>query len=73
MYLVRGENVLLIGEIDLDKEDDPPPGFTEAAASEVFNLKTQQEAKRRQSDKNRSKSVREYWGGELEGSGEILF
>ncbi|EEY21050.1 conserved hypothetical protein [Verticillium alfalfae VaMs.102] len=27
VFLVRGENVLLLGEIDLDKDDDPPPGY----------------------------------------------
>ena len=27
IFLVRGENVLLLGEIDLDKDDDAPPGY----------------------------------------------
>jgi len=26
-FLVRGENVLLLGEIDLDKDDDVPAGY----------------------------------------------
>lgn len=27
IFLVRGENVLLLGEIDLDKDDDAPAGY----------------------------------------------
>lgn len=71
-YLVRGENVLLIGEIDLDKDDDPPPGYTEAAIADVFALKKEEEARRKKTDKKRSRLAGELWGGEVEGSGEIL-
>ena len=35
-YLVRGENVLLLGEIDLDKDDDVPIGYEEGDIQEVF-------------------------------------
>jgi U6 snRNA-associated Sm-like protein LSm1 len=34
-YLIRGENVLLLGEIDLDKDDDAPPGYKLAHLDEV--------------------------------------
>ncbi|KAI0484274.1 hypothetical protein GGR56DRAFT_17591 [Xylariaceae sp. FL0804] len=27
IFLVRGENVLLLGEIDLDRDDEPPAGY----------------------------------------------
>lgn len=72
-YLVRGENVLLIGEIDLDKDDDLPPGYTEAPIADVFALKKEEEARRKKSDKMRSRRAGEVWGGEMEGSGEVLF
>ncbi|KAG9235477.1 hypothetical protein BJ875DRAFT_270470 [Amylocarpus encephaloides] len=38
-FLVRGENVLLLGEIDLDKEDDEPAGYERADLKEVEGLR----------------------------------
>lgn len=38
IFLVRGENVLLLGEIDLDKDDDPPAGYEAADAETVQKL-----------------------------------
>ena len=35
IFLVRGENVLLLGEIDLDKDDDAPPGYERAEVEVV--------------------------------------
>jgi U6 snRNA-associated Sm-like protein LSm1 len=64
---------LLIGEIDLDKDDDLPPGYTEAPIAEIFALKKEEEARRKKSDKTKSRKAGEVWGGEMEGSGEILF
>jgi U6 snRNA-associated Sm-like protein LSm1 len=72
-YLVRGENVLLIGEVDLDKDDNLPPGYTKAPIADVFALTKEEESRRKKSDKTRSRRVGELWGGEMEGSGEILF
>lgn len=71
-YLVRGENVLLIGEIDLDKDDDLPPGYAEAPIAAVFALRREEEARRKKKDRLRSRRAAELWGGEMEGSGEIL-
>ena len=34
-FLVRGENVLLLGEVDLDKDDDVPMGFERGEVAEV--------------------------------------
>lgn len=45
IFLVRGENVLLLGEIDLDKDDQPPAGYELADAERVQAL-----AKQRQED-----------------------
>lgn len=65
--------MLLIGEIDLDKDDDVPPGYTEASIADVFALKKEEEARRKKSDKLRERRAGEAWGGEMEASGEILF
>jgi U6 snRNA-associated Sm-like protein LSm1 len=65
--------VLLIGEIDLDKDDDLPPGYTEAPIADVFALKKKEVARRKKTDKTRSRRAGELWGGEMEGSGEVLF
>ncbi|KAJ9501853.1 hypothetical protein H2202_002815 [Exophiala xenobiotica] len=72
-YLVRGENVLLLGEIDLDKDDDPPPGYEEGDVEEVFQIQRAAEMERKRKDKTKIKKVAQLWGGEMEGSGEVLF
>ena len=72
-YLVRGENVLMLGEVDLDKDDDPPPGYVKGDITEVFALKKGEEALRKIADKAKGRRVGELWGGELENSGEVLF
>lgn len=41
IFLVRGENVLLLGEIDLDKDDEPPAGYELADAEHVQALAKQ--------------------------------
>ncbi|KIW62217.1 hypothetical protein PV04_10413 [Phialophora macrospora] len=69
-FLVRGENVLLLGEVDLDKDDDPPLGYEEGDVEEVFRLHKQAETERKRRDKARSK--RTAWR-DPEGSGEVLF
>ncbi|KAI4240719.1 MAG: hypothetical protein L6R40_004964 [Gallowayella cf. fulva] len=40
IFLVRGENVLLLGEIDLDKDDYMPEPFRKASPEEVHALTT---------------------------------
>jgi U6 snRNA-associated Sm-like protein LSm1 len=72
-YLVRGENVLLIGEVDLDADDDPPPGYEEGKVEEVFAIQKGLESERRRGEKRRARRVGELWGGEVEGVGEVLF
>jgi U6 snRNA-associated Sm-like protein LSm1 len=69
-FLVRGENVLLLGEVDLDKDDEPPPGYEEGDVEEVFRLQKQAEGERKRKDKARAK--RTAWR-DPEGSGEVLF
>ena len=72
-YLVRGENVLLIGEVDLDKDDEAPQGYEEGKVEEVFALQREAEQVRKKQDKVKGRKVGELWGGEMEGSGEVLF
>lgn len=72
-YLVRGENVLILGEIDLDQDDEDPPGYTEGPVEEVFGLQKKLDEARKKSDRTRARKAGEFWGGELEGSGEVLF
>lgn len=72
-YLVRGENVLMLGEIDLDKDDENPPGYEEGEPDEVFHIYKSLENERKRNDKSRNRKAGEFWGGELEGSGEVLF
>ncbi|GES66451.1 hypothetical protein ATETN484_0015002300 [Aspergillus terreus] len=72
IFLVRGENVLLLGEIDLDKEDDIPPHVQKASFQEVFELKKKEEANRKTGDKKRHDKLQGL-GFEPEHSGEILF
>lgn len=71
--MVRGENVLVLGEVDLDRDDEPPPGYEEGEAEEVFALQKEAEERRKESDKVKGRKVRDFWGGEMEGSGEVLF
>jgi len=70
-FLVRGENVLLLGEIDLDRDDDPPAGYNKADAELVMSLAR----KRRTNEKGREKAkLRKLAGLGFEGEnvGETL-
>ncbi|KAJ9603064.1 hypothetical protein H2200_012359 [Cladophialophora chaetospira] len=69
-YLVRGENVLMLGEVDLDRDDEPPVGYEEGPVEEVFALQKEAERERKRKDKVRGK--RTAWR-DPEGSGEVLF
>ncbi|KAL4807412.1 hypothetical protein BDV18DRAFT_137622 [Aspergillus unguis] len=72
VFLVRGENVLLLGEIDLDKEDEIPPNLIKAPYKEVFELKKKEDNERKTHDKVRDRQLQGL-GFEAEHSGEILF
>ena len=71
IFLVRGENVLLLGEIDLDKDDDPPPGYEKAEADVVHKLAKEKKIRDAKKDKSRLKKLSEL-GFEGENSGEAL-
>lgn len=69
---MRGENVLLLGEIDLDKDDDAPPGYERADPDLVHRLVKEREAREAKRDKNRLRKLAEL-GFEGENSGEAIF
>jgi len=71
-YLVRGENVLLLGEIDLEKDDYIPPHFEQAPVEQVFQLKRDEDQLRKKTDKARNTRLQGQ-GFEGEHSGEVLF
>ncbi|KAH6896951.1 hypothetical protein B0T10DRAFT_169075 [Thelonectria olida] len=72
IFLVRGENVLLLGEIDLDKDDDPPPGFEPAELEFVKSLAEQKKTADKVRETKRLKKLAKI-GFEGESQGEVLF
>jgi len=71
IFLVRGENVLLLGEINLDKDDDPPPGYEKGEIEVVHKLAKEKKAKDARKDKQRLKKLGKL-GFEGENTGEAL-
>ncbi|RPB13550.1 hypothetical protein P167DRAFT_486037 [Morchella conica CCBAS932] len=67
VFIVRGENVLLLGEIDLDREDDIP--FRQASVEEVFAGQRQADAEKKHRDKVHRKKLRALG---FEDEGEVL-
>ncbi|KAM0801434.1 hypothetical protein BDR22DRAFT_804660 [Usnea florida] len=72
IFLVRGENVLLLGEIDLDKDDYIPEPYRKVSPAEVHALTVQANNEKKQVEKVRAKKMQKL-GFEVEHSGEILF
>ncbi|KAI1016211.1 hypothetical protein LB504_009121 [Fusarium proliferatum] len=71
IFLVRGENVLLLGEIDLDRDDDPPPGFEPGELDVVKKLAEEKKAADKAREKARVKKLAKQ-GFEGENIGEIV-
>ncbi|KAI2779179.1 hypothetical protein F4815DRAFT_474380 [Daldinia loculata] len=71
IFLVRGENVLLLGEIDLDKDDDPPPGFEKAEFAAVEKLAKERRAAEKTKEKKKIQKLATL-GFEGENLGEII-
>jgi len=72
LYLIRGENVAYLGEIDLDLEDDPPVGWEKVEAEEIHRLDKGLREQREKELKSRNKSLREK-GLEREMGEEVIF
>lgn len=71
VFLVRGENVLLLGEIDLDRDDDPPPGYEPGELAEVKKLAEERKAVEKARDKARGKKLAKI-GFEGENIGDLV-
>lgn len=71
VFLVRGENVMLLGEIDLDKDDDPPPGYEKADPELVEKLAKEKRAKDKSMEKKKLKNLSTL-GFEGENMGDII-
>ncbi|KAI5294369.1 SM-like, degradation of cytoplasmic mRNAs and positively regulates transcription initiation [Ascosphaera acerosa] len=72
VYIVRGENVLLLGEIDLDKEDDLPPNCQPGDWKHVSAIKEKEEAERERASASHGRRLHGL-GFEREHSGDQLF
>lgn len=70
-FLVRGENVLLLGEIDLDKDDEPPPGYEMADVKVVEKLADEKRVADKAKDKLRANKLSKL-GFESENLGDII-
>jgi U6 snRNA-associated Sm-like protein LSm1 len=68
---VRGENVLLLGEIDLDKDDDIPVGYQQSDVATVKKMVKEMEARQKRGDKRKIEMLRRE-GFESEAAGEVL-
>ncbi|KAK4956984.1 hypothetical protein LTR66_013294 [Elasticomyces elasticus] len=71
IFLIRGENILLLGEIDLDKDDYIPPPFKKAPVEEVFLLKKRELEETKRTDKVKQRKLAAL-GFEAEQSGEAI-
>ena len=63
--------MLLLGEIDLDKDDDAPPGYEKGEIELVHKLAKEKKAQDARKDKQRIKKLGEM-GFEGENTGEAL-
>ncbi|RKF71989.1 U6 snRNA-associated Sm-like protein LSm1 [Golovinomyces cichoracearum] len=72
VFLVRGENVLLLGEIDLDKDDDAPSGYEIADIELVQKIAKERKITRVKKEHNRLVKSRKL-GLEGDNGGEILY
>jgi len=71
IFLVRGENVLLLGEIDLDKDEYIPEHYRQASPEEVHTLSVEEAQDRKRFDKLTQTKMQEL-GFEVENIGEVL-
>jgi U6 snRNA-associated Sm-like protein LSm1 len=71
LFLVRGENVSLLGEIDLDKDDYVPEPYELAPVERVFALKKAEDQERSKTEKKKHKKLAAF-GFEGEHAGEAI-
>lgn len=68
---MRGENVLLLGEIDLDRDDDIPDGYVKGEVERVHALAKELDGKRRGRERRKVEALKRE-GFEGENVGEVL-
>ncbi|TKA32226.1 hypothetical protein B0A54_14990 [Friedmanniomyces endolithicus] len=71
LFLVRGENITLLGEIDLDKDDYVPEPYQLGPVEKVFALKKAEDVERKIADKRKHKRLAAE-GFESEHAGEAI-
>ncbi|EJP65382.1 LSM domain-containing protein [Beauveria bassiana ARSEF 2860] len=71
IFLVRGENVLLLGEMDLDRDDIPPRGYEQGELALVRRLAEESKAREKSRDKARARKLARL-GFEGDAAGEIV-
>lgn len=71
IFLVRGENVLLLGEIDLDNDDEPPRGYELADVEVVKKLAEERKVAEKARDKSRAKKLAKI-GFEGDNMGDLM-
>ncbi|KAF2859453.1 Sm-like ribonucleoprotein [Piedraia hortae CBS 480.64] len=57
LYLIRGENVSILGEIDLDKDDYIPPPFQRAPYETVESMKKAEDSERKRINQIKQKKL----------------
>ncbi|KAM3520475.1 hypothetical protein NHJ13051_006830 [Beauveria bassiana] len=71
IFLVRGENVLLLGEMDLDRDDIPPRGYEQGELALVRRLAEEGKAREKSREKARARKLARL-GFEGDAAGEIV-
>ncbi|KAI9718637.1 MAG: SM-like, degradation of cytoplasmic mRNAs and positively regulates transcription initiation [Chrysothrix sp. TS-e1954] len=71
LFLVRGENVMLMGEIDLDKDDYIPPEYSLAPVEAIHAAKKQEALMQQKTETRRNRTLKRL-GFESEKSGDAI-
>ncbi|KAG8531105.1 uncharacterized protein KY384_004462 [Bacidia gigantensis] len=71
IFLVRGENVLLLGEIDLDKDDHVPESYRQVSEDEAKESQKQEQEDGKREEKSKARKLARL-GFEAEHAGEML-
>ncbi|QLQ78559.1 hypothetical protein HG537_0A08060 [Torulaspora globosa] len=60
LFMVRGENVVMLGEVDIDKEDQPLESMERIEFSDAARRKNQQDEARYKRETNKGKQLARY-------------
>lgn len=72
LFLIRGENVMLLGEIDLDKDDYIPPQYTKGDVDEVYSAYKEETEAKKLKDKSKQRAMKGLGFVEGETGADIL-